>query len=261
MNDKMDRISSTSKRALDHCLQWEIKSEENPLTFESLKKKSSLKDIEDQSNVNDKCTICLEELDSSCKTLEHCQHSFHRLCIEQWFQSSGKQSCPTCGYVYGIGKGPQPTNGKMNVYYIDKILPGFENDFYKDKKKCTIEIVYVFPNGIQGPLNPQPGRPFTGTTRRAYLPNNKEGCQILELLRKAFDDGHIFTIGKSVTSGKDNVVTWNDIHHKTSIFGGPQKYTIPYLFYLNSLFSSSFGYPDPTYLMRVREELADKGYK
>jgi hypothetical protein len=27
------------------------------------------------------------------------------------------------------------------------------------------------------------------------------------------------------------------------------------------LFIFSFGYPDPTYLSRVRQELADKGYK
>ena len=34
---------------------------------------------------------------------------------------------------------------------------------------------------------------------------------------------HVFTVGKSVTSGQENVVTWNDIHHKTSIYGGPQR--------------------------------------
>ena len=51
------------------------------------------------------CVICCERLDSSCRILEHCKHSFHHSCIDRWFQSNGKQSCPTCGYVYGISKG------------------------------------------------------------------------------------------------------------------------------------------------------------
>ena len=192
------------------------------------------------------CIICRDDLsEGPCRKLEHCGHCFHEMCINGWFESSGKQTCPTCGYVYGISKGPQPSDGRMIVKYIPVIIPGFEHQHYKDKREAAIEIVYVFPNGIQGPLNPKPGKPFSGTTRRAYLPNTKEGQEILTLLRKAFDDQHVFTVGKSVTSGQDNVVTWNDIHHKTSIQGGPQH----------------FGYPDPTYLMRVRQELADKGFK
>ena len=69
-------------------------------------------------------------------------------------------------------------------------------------------------------MNPNPGTPYRGTVRKAYLPNTKEGQEILSLLRQAFNDQHIFTIGKSITTGMDNVITWNDIHHKTSIYGG-----------------------------------------
>lgn len=39
------------------------------------------------------------------------------------------------------------------------------------------------------------------------------------------------------------MITWNDIHHKTNIHGGPQR----------------FAYPDPQYLERLMEELAAKG--
>lgn len=46
-----------------------------------------------------------------------------------------------------------------------------------------------------------------------------------------------------MTTGQDNVIVWNGIHHKTSTHGG----------------SANFGYPDPTYLLRVTEELAAKG--
>jgi len=189
--------------------------------------------------------ICLESLGSSYERLKTCGHTFHKSCIDTWFQSSGKQSCPTCGYVYKINKGPQPANGQMRINYISTVLPGFEYEKYGYKESPTIEISYSFPSGLQGPLNPSPGQPYTGTSRRAYLPNNKEGKEILHLLQKAFNDQHIFTIGRSATTGQDNVVTWNDIHHKTSIYGGPDR----------------FGYPDPTYLYRVRQELTDKGYK
>jgi deltex-like protein len=167
--------------------------------------------------------ICLERLGSSYHTLDVCNHHFHKTCIDQWFQSSGKQSCPTCGHLYGISKGPQPSNGQMKITYLPIILSGFENERYGHKEPQTIEINYIFSSGIQGPLNPNPGKPFSGTSRKAYLPNNKDGKEILRLLQKAFNDQHIFTIGRSSTTGQDNVVTWNDIHHKTSIHGGPDR--------------------------------------
>lgn len=66
--------------------------------------------------------------------------------------------------------------------------------------------------------------PYTGTDRKAYLPNNKEGKEVLRLLQKAFEQKLIFTIGESRTTGAMNQVTWNDIHHKTSFTGGPSKY-------------------------------------
>jgi len=66
---------------------------------------------------------------------------------------------------------------------------------------------------------------------------------VLELLKKAFDRKLIFTIGRSVTTGHDNRIVWNGIHHKTNTSGG----------------SAYFGYPDPTYFDRVKLELAAKG--
>jgi len=53
----------------------------------------------------------------------------------------------------------------------------------------------------------------------------------------------MFRIGQSITTGADNCVVWNGVHHKTSTSGGAQ----------------SFGYPDATYLERVKDELAQKG--
>ncbi|KAK7915949.1 hypothetical protein WMY93_011710 [Mugilogobius chulae] len=93
--------------------------------------------------------------------------------------------------------------------------------------------------------HPHPGQIYHGTYRTAYLPDNQEGREVLQLLKRAFDQKLIFTVGVSRTSGMDNMVTWNGIHHKTSMHGGPQ----------------CFGYPDPHYLSRVKDELKAKGIK
>ncbi|CAF5102301.1 unnamed protein product, partial [Rotaria sp. Silwood1] len=71
--------------------------------------------------------------------------------------------------------------------------------------------------------HPNPGMPYHGTTRQAFLPDNHDGRHVLGLLQKAFELRQIFTIGQSRTTGYDNVITWNDIHHKTNIYGGIEK--------------------------------------
>lgn len=71
--------------------------------------------------------------------------------------------------------------------------------------------------------HPHPGKPYKGTERRAYLPDNTEGQKVLRLLQKAFDSRLVFTIGSSRTTGQEGVVTWNDIHHKTKRDGGTEK--------------------------------------
>ena len=45
----------------------------------------------------------------------------------------------------------------------------------------------------------------------------------MQLLKKAFEARLTFTVGRSVTTGMDNTVVWNDIHHKTNSRhpGGP----------------------------------------
>ena len=46
---------------------------------------------------------------------------------------------------------------------------------------------------------------------------------MLQLLKKAFNGRLMFTIGESRTTGMQGVITWNDVHMKTSIDGGPAK--------------------------------------
>jgi deltex-like protein len=63
------------------------------------------------------------------------------------------------------------------------------------------------------------------------------------LLREAFDRRLVFTVGRSATTGLEDVVTWNEIHHKTE----------------PGLSQLGHGYPDPGYLDNVIHELAAHG--
>ncbi len=170
--------------------------------------------------------------------MDKCGHSFCTKCIDWAFKT--KKQCPICSTVYGPLTGNQPP-GKMLEAFRSKPLPGF--------KSCgTIVISYKFSSGIQGPGHPNPGKPYTGTNRTAYLPDNEEGKKVLKLLKKAFQQKLTFTIGRSTTTGRepkllkkvqqrltsaigrstttgrDDCVTWNDIHHKTSEYGGSTRY-------------------------------------
>ena len=69
--------------------------------------------------------------------------------------------------------------------------------------------------------HPNPGVRFSGTVRIAYLPDNSKGNEVCEMLKRAFDARLVFTVGRSITTGMDNVVVWNDIHHKTQTHGQP----------------------------------------
>ncbi|XP_068604058.1 probable E3 ubiquitin-protein ligase DTX3 [Brachionichthys hirsutus] len=186
------------------------------------------------SEDNKTCSICMGDVVDKT-TLERCGHSFCRFCLDQAFKV--KRACPVCRLVYGKLMGNQPANGTMIVERDpDLALSGHEG--------CgCVCIIYSFPPGLQAPEHPNPGVRYPGTDRVAYLPDSPEGNRVLGLLRRAFEQRLIFTIGTSMTTGMQNVITWNDIHHKTSIWGGPR----------------CFGYPDPTYLVRVTEELREKG--
>lgn len=71
--------------------------------------------------------------------------------------------------------------------------------------------------------HPNPGVIYRGEKRKAFLPDSPKGQLALKLLQLAFKRRLVFTIGYSRTTGKDNVITWNDIHHKTNLFGGPER--------------------------------------
>ncbi|XP_070540411.1 probable E3 ubiquitin-protein ligase DTX3 [Ptychodera flava] len=181
------------------------------------------------------CAICLSKLNKPTEL--PCRHKFCKDCLDQAKKAQGP-TCPVCKHVFGVIIGNMPKGTMTHRFDVYRDIPGYP------RVGCIV-ITYYFADGKQGKNHPNPGKRYTGTTRTAYLPNTTEGQKVLSLLKTAFDRQLTFTIGTSRTTGLTDMVTWNDIHHKTSIHGGPQ----------------NFGYPDPDYLSRVKEELAAKGVK
>ena len=156
-------------------------------------------------------------------------HFFHIECILNFIQQQTGFKCPICQKIYGIIMGDMPP-GTVGVKVDDKLKCSGYN--------CgTITIYYHFKDGVID------GKKYTGTSRHGYIPNTQKGRILLALLYIAFERKLSFTVGTSVTTGQQDCVVWNGIHHKTSTTGG----------------TSHYGYPDPTYFNRVCEELAAKG--
>lgn len=108
--------------------------------------------------------------------------------------------------------------GSWMLSCLDGALVGFRPS--EDAQLLMVRATSPIPS-LQAE-HPNPGVRYPGTTRVAYLPDCPEGNKVLTLFRKAFDQRLTFTIGTSMTTGRPNVITWNDIHHKTSCTGGPQ---------------------------------------
>lgn len=183
------------------------------------------------------CPICREQYisENSVKIIKFSQcenHFFHLECALNLLGNENFIKCPICNIIYGILIGDMPPGNMVVSIFPKEIMSceSFENF-------GTIEITYMIPSGLFN------GQKFSGTNRKAYLPDTPEGREILKLLKIAFDRKLTFTIGTSTTLGKKNTVIWNGIHHKTATGGG----------------TKFFGYPDDTYFTRVRQELALKG--
>ena len=60
------------------------------------------------------------------------------------------------------------------MQFLPYPVPGYEG--YR-----TIQINYTIQSGVQGLEHPNPGKPYTGTTRTAYLPDNQEGREVFQV--------------------------------------------------------------------------------
>ncbi|XP_005181037.1 protein deltex [Musca domestica] len=188
------------------------------------------------------CPMCMEELVHNAQNpaiaLSRCQHLMHLQCLNGMIIAQQNEmnknlfiECPVCGIVYGEKIGNQP-NGTMSWSILSKSLPGHEG-------QNTIQIVYDIASGIQSSEHPHPGRAFfaVGFPRVCYLPDCPLGRKVLRFLKIAFDRRLLFSIGRSVTTGREDVVIWNSVDHKTQF----------------NMF------PDPTYLQRCMQQLVHLG--
>ncbi|XP_046396490.1 protein deltex [Ischnura elegans] len=189
-----------------------------------------------------------------------CGHMLHLSCLNSMLQSILNHAktlyiqCPLCMRIYGTKTGNQPP-GTMDLAIINSSLPGHPGS-------STIQITYNITSGIQGPEHPNPGRPYyaVGFPRVCFLPDTPKGRKVLRLLQIAFERRLVFTVGRSVTTGREDVVTWNEIHHKTD--PGPVMrfgWSNDMMAAMGHINLSGHGYPDPGYLDKVLHELALHG--
>mmetsp|Transcript_11672 Transcript_11672/g.25348 ORF Transcript_11672/g.25348 Transcript_11672/m.25348 type:complete len:541 (+) Transcript_11672:101-1723(+) len=188
------------------------------------------------------CRICRLPLSSSSSSSFsanaqlaklQCGHVFHRSCIEASLHHHPK--CPTCGDSGCIEPplGTSPSGTMHHSILRDKPCPGFADS------PSTILIEYDVPHATQKPYHPHPGRNFHGFLRRkAYLPNNDAGRDLLTRIIYAWKRGLVFSVGTSKTSGRSDSIVWSSlVPHKTSFKGGPH------------------GWPDEDYLRVCHEKL------
>ncbi len=173
------------------------------------------------------CPICSDEDVSAANwSILQCGHKLCCKCCKQIETTRTTMSgvtytftkCPFCMKTSGVEVGLCP-DGSMTILIVSTPCQGYES--YQ-----SIKIQYDIQSQAYQ------------LHRVAYLPNSDEGNELLKLLRIAWDRRICFTIGTSVTDGREDVLVWN-IHHKTALNGGVQ----------------SHGFPDETYMERCRSEL------
>ena len=189
------------------------------------------------------CSVCCDSLEDPedpqdpVVSLSVCGHSFHAACLRGLVEHQPGQhhiQCPNCQTIHGVRTGNMPATGSMMYARHAASLPGYPDS-------GMILIKYVFHDGVQDQTHPNPGKPFhaRGFPRTALLPDNTKGERVLQMLITAFQRRLTFTIGRSISRGEDDCVTWNGIHHKTGLRDN----------------GTGHGYPDTDYLDRVIQEL------
>ena len=152
-----------------------------------------------------------------------CKHVFHRKIKAGHLEYS--TSCFFCKAVNPYPAGQMPS-GTMSVLRYDiNHCQGYAESV------GMIEILYEIPVATQLPFHNNPGQTHGPALRKAYLPATECGKKLLLRLQYAFQHGMTFSVGTSMTSGKENQVIWSLIPHKTSLKGG------------------AFGFPDPNYIL------------
>ena len=104
----------------------------------------------------------------------------------------------------------------INIQYLWKFAPC--NFLW-----YSLNILFLFVSHSTGWQHPAQGQPYRERYFTAYLPNNSEGQNVCQLLKRAFDAQLLFTIGKYQATGEDNQIVCNGIEHKIYRSGGAAK--------------------------------------
>ena len=134
------------------------------------------------------------------------------------------RKCPSCSQPYVL-LGPQPS-GTLHIQHSDQSCVGHDG-------VGSLLLRFEFPNGTQGPNDPEPGRAYRGTDRLCVYPDGEVGWTAVALLFRGFRMGALFKVGTSVTTGAKRVV-WV-VHQKTRHDGG----------------ATQHGWPDTEYVTRL----------
>jgi deltex-like protein len=184
---------------------------------------------------DDECVICMDKLRNDgpdlLLKLKGCGHVFHKECAHMILDRYSV--CPTCRFLFKQPRGLSPS-GCMQVTF-DPTLTCAGSD------AGAIIIEYQIMWGVQKSYHPNPSKCHQGSTRTAYAPDSEFGRRLLQRLVYAFLRGLTFSVGASLTSGRDDVITWASIHHKTSMSSGPH------------------GFPDPSFFANCNGELDAAG--
>ena len=87
------------------------------------------------------CSVCLDQLDESCKVLP-CQHTFHRRCLERIFETNGSIRCPECRIlVANVHINDLPSN-----ILLLRLLEGLKNS----QKSLSLRSCPPFNNRSSG---------------------------------------------------------------------------------------------------------------
>ncbi|XP_075767521.1 uncharacterized protein LOC102444464 [Pelodiscus sinensis] len=166
-----------------------------------------------------KCEACRSSPTATCRA--PCGHSLCRTCF------AADDTPPACC------RRARAIKGTFKVVTLSQSLPGYFRD-------PTLKITYDIPDGVQEAGDPRPGRPYRGGRFQAFLPDNREGKKISQLLQKAFEQGLTFQLQSC--DGEERVA-WHLIPHKTSFDKGKARK----------------GYPDAQYLHQVGAVLRNLG--
>lgn len=184
----------------------------------------------DFTSEGESCVICMEDMhaddrENPCVTVPD-GHSFHAECIEGWFAKDGDDmppnyECPLCRMSVCPIEGLMPTidGASVNIDYEEDTLPGFE-----ENSEGTLILKFFIP------ATPESDVMYD----HAYLPFNEEGQHVMNLLIRAWNQKLLYAVNS------DGSWRLNGIELKSSRTGGPM----------------ARGYPDPAYILSVKECLA-----